>query len=147
MSRHMAEADGKTGGADGWETVRSALFSGAVPPSGLEPGPGAPSPADLEAALAACAPAAALPARRKKLLKGLACLWHGHWEQAHQAAQDHEGDADFDLLHALVHLREGDHANAVYWFGQAGKHPGYAALARALQAGEYLAFARQVLDG
>ena len=65
------------------------------------------------------------PAARLRILEGLALLWHDHLEAAHEIAQAREGEADFDLLHALLHRREGDFANAGYWFGQAGKHPCY----------------------
>lgn len=75
---------------------------------------------------------AADSARRNRLLEGLVLLWHDHWEASHEIAQSHEGDPDHDLLHALVHRREGDHANAGYWFAGAGKHPGYRILAERL---------------
>ena len=31
-----------------------------------------------------------------------------NWDRAHEIAQDHEGNADFDWLHALCHRIEGD---------------------------------------
>lgn len=43
-------------------------------------------------------------------------------EQAHAICQDHEGQAPFDWVHALVHRIEGDDANAAYWYRQAGRH-------------------------
>lgn len=48
------------------------------------------------------------------------------WHRAHDIAQDHEGDADFDWLHALCHRIEGDDWNAGYWYRRAGRerHPG-----------------------
>ena len=70
--------------------------------------------------------------RRNRVLEGLALLWHDHGEEAHAIAQSHEGEPDHDLLHALFHRREGDHANAGYWFGGAGKHPCYPILAERL---------------
>lgn len=50
-------------------------------------------------------------------------LWHaakGNWEAAHQVAQDHEGERDFDRLHAYLHRVEGDSWNADYWYRRAG---------------------------
>nr|WP_256478348.1 hypothetical protein [Notoacmeibacter sp. MSK16QG-6] len=42
------------------------------------------------------------------------------WEEAHDIAQAHEGDALFDQLHAIVHRIEGDEWNANYWYRRAG---------------------------
>ncbi|ANH79692.1 hypothetical protein A8C56_00710 [Niabella ginsenosidivorans] len=50
-------------------------------------------------------------------------LWHiakGNWQEAHTIAQDHEGETDFDRLHAYVHRIEGDAWNADYWYQKAG---------------------------
>jgi hypothetical protein len=69
------------------------------------------------------------------LLHALALLWHDRLDAAHQLVQEREGDAEADLLHALLHRREGDYGNARYWFAQVGDHPLYAELtppARAL---------------
>ncbi|GEM_PF-1459261 len=62
---------------------------------------------------------------RLGILEGLGLLWHDHWEASHEIAQADEGDPDSDLLHAMLHRREGDFANSGYWSGQAGKHPCY----------------------
>ena len=62
---------------------------------------------------------------RRKAAHGLLLLWHDHWPEAHAIAQAHEGESDFDLLHALGHRREGDYANAIYWLNEAGNHPVY----------------------
>lgn len=42
------------------------------------------------------------------------------WEAAHEIAQDHEGEAIFDAIHALLHRIEGDLPNAGYWDRRAG---------------------------
>lgn len=50
-------------------------------------------------------------------------LWHaakGNWEAAHNIAQEHEGEKDFDHLHAHLHRVEGDEWNAGYWYKRAG---------------------------
>lgn len=42
------------------------------------------------------------------------------WQRAHELAQQHEGEALYDRLHALLHRIEGDDANAGYWYRRAG---------------------------
>ncbi len=42
-------------------------------------------------------------------------------ERAHAICQDHEGEQDFDWVHALIHRIEGDDGNAGYWYRRAGK--------------------------
>jgi hypothetical protein len=63
----------------------------------------------------------------------LALLWHDEFDDAHQLCQAHEGHADCDYVHALLHRREGDFANAKYWFGEVGPHPLDLPLAQAVQ--------------
>jgi hypothetical protein len=53
----------------------------------------------------------------------LAGLWwdaKGDWQQAHESAQQDEGSAG-SWVHAYLHRKEGDVANAGYWYGRAGK--------------------------
>ncbi len=53
----------------------------------------------------------------------LLALWHdanGHWHEAHEIAQSHEGVPTFDRLHAYLHRKEGDAVNARYWYRRAG---------------------------
>lgn len=45
------------------------------------------------------------------------------WKQAHQLAQNHQGNRAYDRLHALVHRIEGDLANAAYWYRRSGEDP------------------------
>jgi hypothetical protein len=45
-------------------------------------------------------------------------LEQGEWEKAHAIAQD-DNSALGACAHGIVHLQEGDVANARYWFGQA----------------------------
>ncbi|WP_346237894.1 hypothetical protein ABDK00_002320 [Niabella insulamsoli] len=50
-------------------------------------------------------------------------LWHAandNWQAAHEVAQAHEGERDFDHLHAYLHRAEGDEWNANYWYRRAG---------------------------
>jgi hypothetical protein len=51
----------------------------------------------------------------------LVALWHdarGDWARAHNIAQDID-DASGAWVHAYLHRREGDLANARYWYRQA----------------------------
>lgn len=61
----------------------------------------------------------------------LALLWHDDLDGAHELCQAHEGHAECDYVHALLHRREGDFANAKYWFREVGQHPVYAVAAKA----------------
>lgn len=65
-----------------------------------------------------------LPADRAAQLPPLLhALWHdahGDWARAHQIAQDIE-DPDAAWVHAFLHRKEGDPANAAYWYRRAGK--------------------------
>jgi len=50
-------------------------------------------------------------------------LWHakhGHWDAAHNIAQDIHTQMG-SWIHALLHVIEGDQWNADYWFAKAGK--------------------------
>ena len=59
---------------------------------------------------------------------GLALLWHDDLDGAHELCQAHEGHADCDYVHALLHRREGDFINAKYWFRAVGRHAAHAAM-------------------
>lgn len=53
----------------------------------------------------------------------LQALWHdeaGDWSRAHEVCQ--KGDnRDGDWVHAYLHRKEGDIANARYWYSRAGR--------------------------
>jgi len=51
-----------------------------------------------------------------------ALLWHDHHDAAHAIVQD-DPSAEGSFLHAILHRREPDPANAAYWFRRAGNHP------------------------
>lgn len=38
-----------------------------------------------------------------------------NWNSAHEICQRHEGSIEFDRLHAILHLIEGDEFNWNYW--------------------------------
>jgi hypothetical protein len=71
---------------------------------------------DFRASLEASVPPAGLrPALR--------ALWHdarGDWDEAHHIAQGIE-DRTGAWVHAYLHRREGDPANADYWYQRAGQ--------------------------
>ena len=122
-----------------------SLLGGAPPSLTLDPRPAEilpAAPALSPEAVCALAAAAPVPPPRRRLLEGLALLWHDHWDLAHAKAQEHEGQSDHDLLHAMGHRREGDYPNAEYWFRSAGRHPCLermdAAVAAILPAGDSL---------
>ncbi len=54
----------------------------------------------------------------------LKALWwdaRGDWDQAHALAQADEADRQCAWVHAYLHRKEGDLANAAYWFRRAGR--------------------------
>jgi hypothetical protein len=78
---------------------------------------------ELKAALSDGAPPAGLPA-------AVEALWHdarGDWDRAHRIAQDID-DADGAWVHAYLHRKEGDLANASYWYRRAGRDRSRASL-------------------
>ena len=55
------------------------------------------------------------------LLKILALMREGCWEEAHNLVQlDDSNSAAW--LHALLHVQEGDLENAEYWYGKSGRN-------------------------
>jgi hypothetical protein len=71
---------------------------------------------DFDHSLAASQPSA-------ELTPALAGLWwdaKGDWTQAHERAQQDEGPQGC-WVHAYLHRKEGDQANAAYWYRRAGK--------------------------
>lgn len=69
---------------------------------------------ELRASLHQSQPPAALPPL-------LAALWwdaKGDWNQGHEIAQAEES-VDAAWVHAYLHRKGGDNANAGYWYGQA----------------------------
>jgi hypothetical protein len=72
----------------------------------------------------------------------LAGLWwdaKGNWTRAHECAQQVE-DSEGAWVHAYLHRKEGDHGNAAYWYGRAGKP-----VCRESLENEWLAIASQLL--
>lgn len=58
-----------------------------------------------------------------ELSSALQALWYdakGNWHQAHEQLQG-EGDVSSDWVHAYLHRKEGDAANAAYWYRRDGR--------------------------
>ena len=56
----------------------------------------------------------------------LLALWwdaRGDWERAHEVAQKIEA-GDSAWVHAFLHRKRGEAANAAYWYGRAGRPVG-----------------------
>ena len=65
----------------------------------------------------------ALPSRPTGVRDEVVALWQdaqGDWDGAHATVQDLETPAAA-WVHAYLHRREGDQANARYWYTRAGK--------------------------
>lgn len=66
-----------------------------------------------------------------KIGLALTGLWwdaKGNWTNAHESAQQDEGP-QASWVHAYLHRKEGDAANAGYWYRRAGKSTGRGSLA------------------
>jgi len=81
----------------------------------------------------------------------LAALWlrFDHFDRSHAISQDlHTPDGSY--WHGIAHRREGDYANACYWFRKVGTHPVFAAISAQLPEGGRFApadFTRRVEQG
>jgi hypothetical protein len=66
----------------------------------------------------------------RELSVAIAGLWwdaKGDWTRAHESAQQDAGPAGA-WVHAYLHRKEGDAANAGYWYERAGKSPAQTSL-------------------
>ena len=73
----------------------------------------------------------------------LQALWwdaQGDWDRAHACAQVDEADPSAAWVHAYLHRKEGDLANAAYWYRRAGRP-----MAREELTAEWLAIATALL--
>jgi len=73
----------------------------------------------------------------------LQALWwdaKGNWDKAHQCAQERD-DAAGMRVHAYLHRKEGDAANAGYWYRRVGEAPATTTLAE-----EWATVARNLLE-
>jgi hypothetical protein len=58
---------------------------------------------------------------RPSLAVAVALLQSGDWKAAHAIVQEDEASALACWAHGIVHLLEGDTANARYWYKKAGR--------------------------
>jgi hypothetical protein len=72
--------------------------------------------AEFEESLSGAAP----PAGLGLAVQGLWWDGKGDWERAHRCAQDQD-DREGAEVHAYLHRKEGDLANAGYWYARAGR--------------------------
>ena len=56
-----------------------------------------------------------------QLIEAIKLAQTGQWEAAHELAQQHEGNALADWIHAVLHKIEGDAGNSRYWYARAGR--------------------------
>jgi len=56
-----------------------------------------------------------------ELYKAIGHLEAGDWRSAHEIVQQDEESSLARWAHGIVHLMEGDNANARYWFRKAGQ--------------------------
>lgn len=57
--------------------------------------------------------------KKKELTQALTLLRQGNWEAAHKIVQQDEDSPLSCWAHGIVHLMEGDVANARYWYREA----------------------------
>jgi len=55
------------------------------------------------------------------LRRAVQLLENGDWQAAHAIVQEDEDSRLFCWAHGIVHLMEGDHSNARYWYRKAGR--------------------------
>ncbi len=60
-----------------------------------------------------------MPLSASELAAALTALERGDWRAAHALVQRDEDSALACWAHGIVHLMEGDAANARYWYGEA----------------------------
>lgn len=112
-------------------TLIDALATSEPPQLDFTPRPGTLSVAEVTATVESWCNGKSLSADRQALLLALALLYHDHEAAAHELVQAREGQPDADLIHAILHRREGDAENAGYWWRAVGEHPVFPALAAA----------------
>lgn len=115
--------------------VRALFHTPAPPGLGSVVRPHVQSTASLTAAFDDLAREIGLPTRQADLIRAAALLWHDHLEAAHRIVQGIE-NPDGNFIHAIMHRREPDYANAKYWFRRVGEHPAFGPLAE--EAAQFL---------
>jgi hypothetical protein len=115
------------------QSLLDVIMTDDLPDLGPGPRAGVLPEAELLAKVDAWLAGRKLSPRTAKLFRAAALLWHDHHEAAHAIVQD-EPSSEASLLHAILHRREPDQANACYWLRRAGNHPVYTTIAKRVSA-------------
>jgi hypothetical protein len=100
-------------GGDGWAGKRAAIlpdFAGGGIGPNIHPCAGAGPEVKRD-----------MSALSDELLRAVDLALAGHWDEAHELVQQHEGDAMASWIHAVLHKHEGDLGNSRYWYQNAGR--------------------------
>lgn len=60
---------------------------------------------------------------RRALCRAALFLWNDDLDAAHNIVQPLENNATANAIHAMIHRREKDFSNALYWWRKTGTHP------------------------
>ena len=71
----------------------------------------------------AFAPSDAAANTRRALCRAALFLWNDDLDAAHKIVQPRDDNATANFLHAVIHRRERDFSNALYWWRKTGAHP------------------------
>ena len=111
------------------QSLLDAIATEELPELGPGPRAGVLPPEELLPKVEAWLAFQKLSARTAKLFRAAALLWHDHHDGAHQIVQD-DPSSEASLLHAILHRREPDAANACYWLRRVWSHPVYVTIAK-----------------
>jgi hypothetical protein len=100
---------------------------------GPEPRPGTKTTAELNAAFDKFLGQSGISAINQQLIRALLLLWHDHLDEPHTISQGIE-NSEGSYIHAIMHRREPDYANAKYWFRRVGKHPWFSEIVKQVGA-------------
>ncbi len=112
--------------------LKQFLATSEPPELGPKPRTNVQSAATLNAKLDSLFHEASIPVQQQQLIRSLVLLWHDHLDAAHALAQEIE-NPDGSFVHAIMHRREPDPANAKYWWRRVGAHPAFSEIARRVE--------------
>src|SRR6266545_3969829 len=98
-----------------WNAFKSLIVTAELPDLGPTPRASRLPLAELNRQLDDFIQATQLASTLQPLVRSAALLWHDHLDESHTISQNiHNAEGSF--LHAIMHRREPDYANAKYWF-------------------------------
>src|SRR6266542_6862759 len=112
-----------------WNTFRNLIETPDLPDLGPAPRATRLPLAKLNRKVEGFLDAQELSASIRPLVRSAALLWHDYLDESH-AISHHIHNANGSFLHAIMHRREPDYANAKYWFQRVGSHPAFPELAK-----------------